>query len=591
VFSRGADGANPNPGLIQATDGNFYGTTYIGGGSDQGTVFKMTPDGTVTGLHAFTGGSDGAYPFVGLIQGFDGELYGTTYGGGSSNQGTAFKITRDGDVTILHSFFDVGSPSRLLQASDGYFYGTNFGDDIFGGGSIFRMTPAGAVTSLHSFDWIGSTGGSGPDGGLVQGADGAFYGTTVWGGIAGQTGHGTLFRLRFSSTAAAPVTESVPSPKDSPIAIGSNSLRGEARNLYATMAYGRRWTLRTTRQPAHTASQPSAHRGAWEIEAFAGTTFTSQPTGGTATLPPGGVPFVTTTGSPSRSVSSWYLGDGAALLNGVNTALAVSQQITPLDAALNTSLVERPSGGGGVRVSRIFTPRLTAEFTVEFSAVRGDLSNQASTSIEASRVSFLSAWQGLASAGQFSDTTMSSVRTGQLDNGHQIVATGAINVALKTAGKVIPYITVGAGVSSNSGTAASAGLVGDYRFSLGGVTPFHETDSVTVRYTAPDQTAVGVLGAGVKYQMSPHVGLRFDYRTYLGPNRDTTVLDGHPVVSTLTPAGSGASATTPGIQFSNDASIGIQSSLSGPKITDFRTFAGSGMQRHARLTFGLFWRF
>jgi hypothetical protein len=352
------------------------------------------------------------------------------------------------------------------------------------------------------------------------------------------------------------------------------------------------WDLRTTRQPARTTSQTSAATtGVWEIEAFGGATFASHPSDGTGALPPAGVPFTTATGSPSRQVSSWYFGDGAQLLNGVNTALGVGQQVTPLDGVLHASLAEGNSGGGGVRVSRILTRRLTAEFTVEFSAVRAELSSDAATGLEASRSSFLSAWKGLASAGQFADTTVTSVPTSQLDKGHQVVVTGAINVALKKDGKVAPYLTFGAGLSSTSGAAASAGLVGDYRFNLSGVTPFHETDSVTVRYTAGDQAAVGVLGAGFKYLLSPHVGLRLDYRTYLGPNRASTFVNGNPVVSTLTPAGSGASATTPGIQFSNDSSIGIPSSLSGPAITDFRTFTGSGVQRHARLTIGVFWRF
>jgi len=354
----------------------------------------------------------------------------------------------------------------------------------------------------------------------------------------------------------------------------------------------RAWDMSPARLSVQTTSRANAADArAWEIEAFGGATFTSQPSGGTAALPPVGAPFITATGQPSRRVSSWYLGDGAQLLNGVNAAIGVGQQITPLDAALHASLAEGNSGGGGARVSRILTPRLTAEATVEFSSARPELSSEASTAIEDSRVSFLAAWNGLASAGQFGDTTVTSVRSVQIENGHHIVATGAINVALKKTGKAIPYLTGGAGVSSHSGTAVSVSLVGDYRFALGGITPFHETDAVSVRYTVADHVMVGVLGGGLKYMVSPRVGLRFDYRTYLGPNSRRTFVDSNPFVSTLTPAGSGASATTPGIQFSNDAGIGLESSLSGSPIVDFRTFTGSGMQRDARLTFGLFWLF
>ena len=211
-FTRGTDGASPNDGVIQATDGNFYGTTYIGGSSDQGTIYSMTSDGDVTGLHSFTSGSDGAYPLVGLIQGSDGNLYGTTWLGGASDNGTVFKASTAGEVTILHAFrSDTGwYPSRLLQAADGNFYGTVYGDDIFAGGYIFAMTPDGAIAVLHSFSWIGTTGGSGPCGGLIQGNDGNFYGATCYGGIPHEDGRGTLFRFTVPSTAAPILAESFP---------------------------------------------------------------------------------------------------------------------------------------------------------------------------------------------------------------------------------------------------------------------------------------------------------------------------------------------------------------------------------------------
>jgi hypothetical protein len=150
---------------------------------------------------------------------------------------------------------------------------------------------------------------------------------------------------------------------------------------------------------------------------------------------------------------------------------------------------------------------------------------------------------------------------------------------------------MGAGVVSNSRNTVTAGLVGDYQFFLGGVTPVHETDSVTVRYSVADRVFVGVLGGGLKYSISRRVGLRLDWRTYLGRNRLSTIVDSSPAVSTLTPAGSGASITNPGIQFSNNPSIGVQSNLSGPKIAGFRTFTGTGMQRQVSVTMGLFWRF
>jgi uncharacterized repeat protein (TIGR03803 family) len=193
-----SDGKNPFGWLVQGSDGNFYGTTEGGGGAtDAGTVFKITPSGTLTTLYSFDV-SDGANPFAGLVQGSDGNFYGTTVAGGANNgDGTVFKITPSGTLTILHSFnlSDGAYPyGGLVQGSDGNFYGTTY----FGGGSsncadgcgtVFKITPSGTLTTLYSF--AGSD-GKNPYGGLVQGSDGNFYGTTTGGGA---NDAGTVFRL------------------------------------------------------------------------------------------------------------------------------------------------------------------------------------------------------------------------------------------------------------------------------------------------------------------------------------------------------------------------------------------------------------
>jgi uncharacterized repeat protein (TIGR03803 family) len=193
------DGASPGAALIQGTDGNFYGTT-LGGGSGYGTVFKMTPSGTVTVLHAFTGlATDGSEPTAALIQAADGNFYGTTYSGGTSNRGTVFKMTPGGTVTILHVFTggtsDGASPyAALIQATDGIFYGTTVGGGTANQGTVFQMTPSGAVTILHAFTG-GTTDGAGPGGALIQATDGNFYGTT---GTGGTTNGGTIFKVTIS---------------------------------------------------------------------------------------------------------------------------------------------------------------------------------------------------------------------------------------------------------------------------------------------------------------------------------------------------------------------------------------------------------
>lgn len=202
-FSYPTDGAEPFAALIEGSDGNFYGTTSGGGPNSfaEGTVFKMTPSGTLTTLYVFDS-AHGGDPFGSLVQGSDGNLYGTTYAGGIHDCfnpcGTVFQITPQGSLTILHKFVltDGGGPSgALILASDGNFYGTtSIGGDVscnapYGCGTIFRISPSGSLVTLHSF---GGTDGAYPTGGLIQATDGNFYGTTFQGGANGK---GTVFKL------------------------------------------------------------------------------------------------------------------------------------------------------------------------------------------------------------------------------------------------------------------------------------------------------------------------------------------------------------------------------------------------------------
>jgi uncharacterized repeat protein (TIGR03803 family) len=156
--------------LLQGTDGNFYGTTYNGGGSGNGTIFKITPQGQLTTLHSFNG-ADGSQPASSLVEATDGDFYGTTLFGGSSELGTIFKTTPDGTVTELHTFLgaDGAYPEgALLQATNGTFYGTTSGgggatqcDPIFYGcGTFFSLdTCLGPfVTFVRDVGKIGQTG-------------------------------------------------------------------------------------------------------------------------------------------------------------------------------------------------------------------------------------------------------------------------------------------------------------------------------------------------------------------------------------------------------------------------------------------------
>jgi uncharacterized repeat protein (TIGR03803 family) len=192
-FTGAGDGMGPWAGLVQGRDGNFYGTTAYGGASGgRGTVFRITPAGVRTTLHTFHGSLDGANPEAGLVQGADGWLYGATSAGGSHDEGTVFKMTTNGALTTLHQFSgsDGSSPvAALIQQPDGTFYGTTEAGGLGGYGTVFKITTNGALSTLVWFTW---TNGAYPQAPLVLGADGNYYGTTAYGGNGG---YGTTFRL------------------------------------------------------------------------------------------------------------------------------------------------------------------------------------------------------------------------------------------------------------------------------------------------------------------------------------------------------------------------------------------------------------
>ncbi len=179
------DGYWPYSDLVQGTDGNFYGTTSLGGANSMGTIFQISPAGSFTSLHSFNG-TDGATPYSGLVQGTDGNYYGDSYGG------SIYMITSGGSFHLLHSFTgqEGSQPSSdLIQATDGSFYGTTQSGGSEAQGTVFRITAGGTFTSLHSFS---GTDGSNPSADLLQPSDGNLYGT-AW--IGGTSNNGTVFRL------------------------------------------------------------------------------------------------------------------------------------------------------------------------------------------------------------------------------------------------------------------------------------------------------------------------------------------------------------------------------------------------------------
>jgi|HubBroStandDraft_1064217.scaffolds.fasta_scaffold01555_15 uncharacterized repeat protein (TIGR03803 family) len=201
-----ADGYYPEPGLVQAANGDLYGTTAEGGANRTagGTFFKITPAGTLTTLYTFCSEGtvvceDGDRPQA-VIQAKDGDFYGTTYLGGTHIDGTVFKITPSGKLTTLYSFCsqsnctDGYGPNGVIQAKDGDFYGTTTGGGAYNQGTVFRITPSGKLTTLYSFcAQDNCPDGEYPQAGLVESPVGDFYGTTFYGGA--NRYDGTVFKI------------------------------------------------------------------------------------------------------------------------------------------------------------------------------------------------------------------------------------------------------------------------------------------------------------------------------------------------------------------------------------------------------------
>lgn len=233
----GSDGANPAGRLIEDADGNLYGTSINGGANGKGTVFKLTARGKESVLYSFTGGNDGGSPNGGVIRDASGNFYGTAPSGGASNHGVIFRLTRRGREIVLHSFVgqpDGADPNRGLVAdADGNLYGTTSGGGADDDGTVFRVTPRGRETVLDSFG--GSVDGISPEAGLFIDARGNLFGTTTFGGVSN---FGTVFELPVRNNIDT-VLYAFTGSGDGANPVGG-VVRDAAGNLYGTTGLGGR---------------------------------------------------------------------------------------------------------------------------------------------------------------------------------------------------------------------------------------------------------------------------------------------------------------------------------------------------------------
>ena len=238
-FAGATDGSDSNGGVVRDSEGNLYGTTANGGRNGGGTVFELTTAGTLIVLHSFAAyAGDGVYPASDLIRDEKGNLLGTTIEGGAFGFGTVFRISPGGTESIIHHFGNVGDgryPQAKLLNVGGYIYGTTGAGGSStacpaGCGTIFSITPNEIETVLHSFSSVPD--GSSPLGGLIQDADGNFYGTTVWGGAYG---FGTVFEITAAGTDS--ILYSFTGGADGSQAYG-NLTWGKNGDLFGVTAFG-----------------------------------------------------------------------------------------------------------------------------------------------------------------------------------------------------------------------------------------------------------------------------------------------------------------------------------------------------------------
>jgi hypothetical protein len=339
-----------------------------------------------------------------------------------------------------------------------------------------------------------------------------------------------------------------------------------------------------------TAVSAAAQESRWDVEGYGGVVAARTAGEGTRTLPAAGAPLVTSNPIfPTRGVPSWFFGDGATLLNGVNADFGRSGRIVALDDAF-APLDSKRVAALGVRVRRRLNDRLSAEISVDAFTRPEDTTSGLDEAVESARASFRTAFIDLLTTGPFSGVSVAaSGTTASETRRRETAATLALNARFPPWGAFVPYLTFGGGLLTGSGSLPSASLEGRYRFSVLGEVAIDETDRVSVHYTR-HASFVAVLGAGLQRDMSDRWGLRIDGRMLLGPDATRIAIDASPATVRTGPSGFIESFTNPAVQFSNDPSTGRRSTLSAPALQGFEVFSG-GLQTRTLVTIGVFRRF
>ena len=327
----------------------------------------------------------------------------------------------------------------------------------------------------------------------------------------------------------------------------------------------------------------------WELEVYGGAVAARTASEGTRTLPAPGAPIVTSNPLfPSREVPSWFFGDGAALVNAVNEEFAGTSRIGALDSVF-VATEPRSTGIAGARLRRSISARAAFELAVDFLGNAHVATADFAATIESARHSFTDTFTELLGSGPFAGIVVEAAADVTADTRREIAATASMNTDVGRLGPLTPYVTVGGGIVTGVGALPSAQLSGRYRFSVLGQVPIDETDRVAIHFDRP-LTFAAVIGGGLRRTLSERWGMRFDVRAFVGPDSTRIRLTAEPSRQLGSPSGFIESFTNPAIQFSNDAAIGRQSSLSAAAI-DRATIFDAGMHTRTMLSFAISRRF
>lgn len=311
---------------------------------------------------------------------------------------------------------------------------------------------------------------------------------------------------------------------------------------------------------------------------------------------PAGTPFTTITGRGSRAVTSWAFGDGAAFFDDVRRAFGAEHGlalpgITPLDGLMQSAgTSSTPARAVGGRLAGFLTSWLALEVAVDRGTMRSQLSNEAVAALEATRASYVSAFDALLTTVPQNSSGVTSTATASPEvSGNQTIVTGSLLLSIVRTSRVGIHAVLGGGIIQHDRTDFDATLASDYQFRALNTFPFSERETVAIRFSQKRQVPVGVAGLGVTLRVAGRTGIRLDARVLASENTSTTTVDASASRVTAAPSLVLPSLTTPSIQFSSAAST--RTTLSGDPVSGLVTYRGSGIDLRPQFTIGYYVRF